>query len=649
MKKITFILLLVATTLCNYAQKYANYSFNTLNDNITCDTLKAVDGAKILLERRISEIVINKENNFEELYTFHKKVKIETNNALGSFNKIYIALNRVFEIMEIQARFISKDGKITTLSKENIKEIENLENKGNYKTFAIEGAEVGGTIEYFYVLRKYFNPYGGVNIQDETPRSRVEVIITHPKKMVYIYQYNNNFPEFSTEEDGETVIRKSEINCLKGIREEKYAIYGPNMMGYDFCFAYNNFNNSNRIYNWAKTCQNIYNNIYVFTKSDIKAINKLIVTINPTQSSEEGKIREIENWIKANFKVSKDFEPTDNLASSIKLKQLNSASASKLYVGVFQQLQIPFEYVETGDETTDPFKPNFNAPNFMDYSLFYFPNIKKYLTPDDDTYRLGIIPETFQGAYALFLQPIEFNDKLKTLGYEIRRIPVQSSEENLDHMSIQVKFDNELTGLNVNIERTMYASFGRMLQSFLHLLNDDRKKEFVSTFFQIGKENSEIVSYNFKNSEPHNMGVNPIVCEVTLKNKSMIEFAGNDLLVHIGQVIGEQSELYQENKRELPIVMPSLHKYYREITFIIPDGYTVTNVNELNMRIELLNNGKPSCFFISEVNQTGNTLKIISKEEYTEPTYPASRYDEFRKVINAAADFNKKTILLKKV
>lgn len=57
----------------------------------------------------------------------------------------------------------------------NIKQIENLENVGDVKTFVIEGAEAGGQIEYYYILRKEFNPYGGFYVQDETPRANVEV------------------------------------------------------------------------------------------------------------------------------------------------------------------------------------------------------------------------------------------------------------------------------------------------------------------------------------------------------------------------------------------------------------------------------------------------------------------------------------------
>ena len=45
---------------------------------------------------------------------------------------------------------------------------------------------------------------------------------------------------------------------------------------------------------------------------------------------------------------------------------------------------------------------------------------------------------------------------------------------------------------------------------------------------------------------------------------------------------------------------------------------------------------------------SGNKLIVYSREYYTENDYPADRFESFRKVINAAADFNKKTIILTK-
>jgi hypothetical protein len=144
------------------------------------------------------------------------------------------------------------------------------------------------------------------------------------------------------------------------------------------------------------------------------------------------------------------------------------------------------------------------------------------------------------------------------------------------------------------------------------------------------------------------MGQKPISWDVDCSATALVENAGDDVIIKIGETIGTQSELYQSTTRKLPIKIDVLRNYYRKIVFNIPEGYTVTNPADLNMHVEMLNKGKTSCIFTSEAKIIGNQLIILSMEYYSEPDYPVSRYDEFRNVINASADYNKKTLVLKK-
>ena len=151
-----------------------------------------------------------------------------------------------------------------------------------------------------------------------------------------------------------------------------------------------------------------------------------------------------------------------------------------------------------------------------------------------------------------------------------------------------------------------------------------------------------------KNDQPNDVGFRPIQFDVTLKARDLIDYAGNDLLVHIGEAIGKQSELYQEHSRKLPIHIGILHNYYRRIEFKIPLGYKVVNMENLDMNVSMKKADKISCTFTSHAQISGDLLIIISNEYYTDESYPVDRYNEFRDVINASADFNKRSILLKK-
>jgi hypothetical protein len=203
--------------------------------------------------------------------------------------------------------------------------------------------------------------------------------------------------------------------------------------------------------------------------------------------------------------------------------------------------------------------------------------------------------------------------------------------------------------IEAKIHRSITGALAKVFQNIFQNLTEDKKKEVAEQFFRMGKQDSKISSLSIKNDHPNNIGLNPIILDVTMQAGELIENAGNDLLFHIGETIGRQSELYQEQSRKLPIHVGILHSYYRKIEFQIPSGYMVANPENLEMNVAMKNGDNVSCIFTSQAEIKGDRLIIVSREYYNDESYPASRYNEFRDVINAAADFNKKTILLKKI
>ena len=75
----------------------------------------------------------------------------------------------------------------------------------------------------------------------------------------------------------------------------------------------------------------------------------------------------------------------------------------------------------------------------------------------------------------------------------------------------------------------------------------------------------------------------------------------------------------------------------------------MANPENLDMNVSMKNGDRIGCIFTSQAQIKGDRLIVISQEYYNDETYPASRYNEFRDVINASADFNKRSILLKKL
>jgi hypothetical protein len=202
--------------------------------------------------------------------------------------------------------------------------------------------------------------------------------------------------------------------------------------------------------------------------------------------------------------------------------------------------------------------------------------------------------------------------------------------------------------MNANIHRVFTGELASYYQSIWQLVPQENQKELMSPIFSMANQQTNISDFTLSNARPSDIGRKPLVWDVNLTANSLVEQAGNDILIKIGETIGEQAEMYQPSERKLPVVVNEVHNYYRRIVFEIPEGYNASGLEELNLNVELVNNGKISCCFTSWFELLGNKLCIYSKEYYTESGYPAARFEEFRKVINAAADFNKRTIILTK-
>jgi hypothetical protein len=61
-----------------------------------------------------------------------------------------------------------------------------------------------------------------------------------------------------------------------------------------------------------------------------------------------------------------------------------------------------------------------------------------------------------------------------------------------------------------------------------------------------------------------------------------------------------------------------------------------------------LEQDKEKAGFVSSYTIQDNTIEVIIREYYDNTMYSISNYNDFQKVINAAADFNKISVVLQK-
>ena len=137
----------------------------------------------------------------------------------------------------------------------------------------------------------------------------------------------------------------------------------------------------------------------------------------------------------------------------------------------------------------------------------------------------------------------------------------------------------------------------------------------------------------------------PYTVKSTIESSALLEEAGESFLFQVGQVIGTQSELYQERERIYPIEMQYPNEYNYTITVDIPNGYTLEGLESLIINKKLEIDGGILCQWDSNYEIKKNKLVISIVEYYRTNDYPIEHYEGFREVINAASDFNKAAVL----
>jgi hypothetical protein len=125
----------------------------------------------------------------------------------------------------------------------------------------------------------------------------------------------------------------------------------------------------------------------------------------------------------------------------------------------------------------------------------------------------------------------------------------------------------------------------------------------------------------------------------------MIKIAGDNLLVSVPALIGEQLFVTQdERKRDVDAYMGFPQSLRNVINFTIPPGYKAVGVQNLNTNID-----NETGTFAVQASVDGNTLNILVKKIYKQMTVKKEDWGKLLKMIDAAFTFSQKKILLKKL
>jgi hypothetical protein len=653
MKASLFALILSLASFYSHAQEFDYSLKNNWQDTPAIHTVssKFISSSAVgILDDRSLEYVIDKGNIYIQS-VFHKIVHINDDKGIEMFNRIYIPMYRGSEIVEIKARTILKNGKVIDLPASKIKEIE--EDGRTFKLFAMEGVEKGSEVEYTYTLKRPMNPFGLEIYQgSNVPYEKVQFTLISPDHLQFLVKGYNGFMVSKDSLIGDKKIIVGYATDVEQLEDEKYAVTSPYLKRVQYKLDYNlASSNVEKMYTWKDFAKRAFNAYTTYNAKEEKALDKLAEQINlATATSEAEKILLIEDYVKSNFNIDEKIsgEDVEALDKVVKTRNTNRDGSIRMFSYLFDRLGVNYQIVFAADRSEFPIEEEIENWNAVDDIVFYFPKTGKYMAPMSVEFRYPYIPPYLTGIKGLFLKSTVIGS-YKTAIPAFNIVGMEPYEEHAINMEAVVKFDATLDTLVISSKQILKGYGAAAYRPIYTFLPKDKQDEASMTIIKTVANSDDITNVKIENSDLKDYFNNkPLIIGADIKSTELLERAGNKILFKIGEIIGPQAEMYQEKPRQLPIELDYPHVLERKINFEIPDGYIVKNLDDLNFNISFKKGENISIGFLSGYTIKDNVVTVSISEIYKDLKYPISEFENFKKVINAAADFNKVTLVLER-
>jgi hypothetical protein len=610
-------------------------------------------------EEALTELILKQHAQYDYVFieeaflmyaTTHRIVYVNSNEAIQKHNRIVISMNNALELVELKARAINKEGKAVYFDKSNLKELKEEESGDAYRIFAIEGVEMGSEIEYYFIRKMYPSLFERSVMQYDVAIKKSSFMLSCPKHLKFDFKSYNGYAdvrEKQTEAEEQNVYTVAMSN-VPPIKEEAFSNYDANRRRIEFKLAYNTARSQARLYTWDDAAKKFYGMLSEVSKEDDKAVDKFIKTLGDNPSAEtEDRIKFIETKIKKTIQVSAERgeESLSRLGSIVKYKLASKDGITKLFMQVYNKLKISCYPVLTCSRKNSKFDAAFDTWDYLDDYILYFPDTKGFLSPYSFESRYPLIPAEFTAQKGLFIEPFVIGDLKSALG-SIQDIPALDYRFNTDNMVIDVTFNDDLTTAQVSHKREFGGYNAYYFAPYYDVMTEEQRSKLVEQLTKDIAPDATIKSWQAKPVETQG----PLNFEITADYHSthFIERAGPRILFKVGELIGPQTEMYRDEERVADIENDFNRGYDRVIKVKIPKGYTVRNLNDLNFDVAYADKTEKPYLFHSTYSVTGDMLEIKIAEYYKQIFAPLARYEDYRKVINAAADFNKVTLVMEK-
>jgi len=589
--------------------------------------------------------------NLIQVNSVYRLIKVQDDKGIEMFNKIYLQMIPNALLYDIKARVITSKGKVIDVPAGKIKE-EESEGK-MYKLFAMEGIDKGSEVEYSYKVKKNPTFFGSEIFQTKSvPFYQARITIVTPSHLKFNAKGFNGFTMLKDSVVGEERIISGYSQNVKELDEEKYGLRDAYLQRADFKLSYNlSQNNDVELYTWKELARKAYSNISTFTDREKKAVAKFIAAAKfPSDASNEKLVMLMEDYFKSKINVDEDLvsEDASNIEAIIKTGNTNNYGANRFFVSLLENKNIKYQVVFPSVRNQLPLDEELANWNRIDETLIYFPETGKVVQPSASALRYPYVDAYWAGTRGLFLKGTTIGD-VKTAVGKFDEVPIEPFEANAQNMEVHAKLDASADSLIIVSKQILKGYSATYLRPIWTYLGKDKQDEAVKEIIQGVAKSEHITNISVENTNLTDCWENkPLVINGTIHTAELLEKAGNKILFKLGELIGIQTQMYQEKERQLPAELQYAHVLERKITFDIPQGYTIKNLNDINMDVQYKKDNKVTMGFVSSYKVVNNVLEVYVVETYHELKYPLNEFETFKKVINAAADFNKIVLVLEK-
>ena len=647
MKPINSFILFLFITSTSFAQTvpfFKSYNWE-LNPKYT---IESSDKDMIAIKDKVVTEFIFENQNLIEYYLEHKILWLNSDDRIEEYTKVYLPSANDASQVVINVRIIKKTGEIIVLDKSRILGSENEKTGIKFNYFSIDAIEKGSIIEYYYVAKRRPKLQGAmVDIESDYDKQTLEFDLYAPSNLSFSFKsFNLETTVKKIENITEKTHWKFSAKDVKAVNNEDKAPYNASI-GFIMYKLHENTANNAIITSYYNVAQNLFDFYYsTYSELEKKLIHKFAKNFKFDEDlKDENKARIIDLFIKENIYISEN--DSENLTNVLKTKTANETGVIKLYIALFEKFNVTHEMVLTSNRLLLKFDKDFEATNFLQEFLFYFPASKKYLSPSKFGTRFGFPPPYFMNNFGLFITGYDINGKRKAFS-EVKFIEGIPASLSSDEMLIEVNFNTkDLTKNTIALERKLNGYYAMNLHPFMNLIQPNRINEVIDQYFvQNSDKNAKVLKREFINEDPSLFGVKPFVVKFDISSEYFVEKKGDKYLFKLGDLIGPQMEMQQEKKRILPLEAEFNRSYYRTIKIHIPEGYQISNLEDIIIKNSYATKDKELFIFDSYYTLEGDVLTVTADEHYRETFVAPEIFEAYRTVINSAADFNKVTLIL---